>query len=378
MRRARTATVRAGGQACGGPVCSGNDTRAETLSTLSIRTILLATALAFAPVLVPCTRAAEAGTGLADCDSAAISAAGIKHASGSDVALACEAGKARLGFGLQAPDLQSLVDVAVAASMVARKRGFELSVAAAAANVADIVAIRGLAADRDGFARTVQLVGRIDIGTDGVVSPAVLLLQLHASGTMAKTMSDDGLVGFAAMVSAEEKRKVAAASFADQQPTSAAVSGDWRVAGRVMMGGHAATCAMRRATKSVSGEFSYDIMVVATSRVATFAFLTVPTTLPPGSSPKATVQLDGRKFVLPAKVTGDAMRVDLPANTAALGEFVDAFRHAKSLRISVAGKKAATEEVDLAGASAAFEANGSCLNDALARATAEMARGGGN
>ncbi len=326
------------------------------------------------------TRAAQADAGiaLADCQPASVSAADFKYASMEDAARVCEIGRTKLGFELHIPDVQKLIDSAAVAKLNARKRDFDLPLAAAATNIADFVALRGLAADRDGFNRTADLVTKIDGGTEGVVSPAVLLLELHASGPFAKTMSDKGIIDFAAMVSLEEKRKLAVGSFADRQPTSATIVGGWRVAGHVMMGGRVAACFMSRATEAVRGEFIYSIGLAAASSPVPIAFITVPTSLAAGARPKVTLQFDAKGFTLPGQVGAEGVRVDLPSDLSKFGAFIDALTHSKVLHVSIAGRKADADSIDLTGAAAAFDANGACFDDAVTRATAEMARRNGS
>ncbi len=336
--------------------------------------------VAFALGLAVQARAAQAdaGVALADCQPANISAADFKYASTEDAARVCEIGRTKLGFELHVPDVQKLIDSAAVANLNARKWDFDLPLAAAATNIADIVALRGLAADRDGFNRTADLVTKIDVGTEGVVSPAVLLLQLHASGPLAKTMSDEGLVGFAAMVSLDEKRKLATGSFADQQPTSATIVGGWRVAGHVMIGGRVAGCFMSRATKSVQGEFIYSIGLAAAPLPIFIASIAVPTSLAAGARPRVTLQFDAKSFTLPGQVGADGVRIDLPSDLSKLGAFIDALTHSKVLHVSIAGRKADADSIDLTDAAAAFDASGACLKDAVTRATAEMARRNGS
>ncbi len=295
-----------------------------------------------------------------------------------DAARVCEIGRTKLGFELHIPDVQKLIDSAAVAKLNARKRDFDLPLAAAATNIADFVALRGLAADRDGFNRTADLVTKIDGGTEGVVSPAVLLLELHASGPFAKTMSDKGIIDFAAMVSLEEKRKLAVGSFADRQPTSATIVGGWRVAGHVMMGGRVAACFMSRATEAVRGEFIYSIGLAAASSPVPIAFITVPTSLAAGARPKVTLQFDAKGFTLPGQVGAEGVRGDLPSDLSKFGAFIDALTHSKVLHVSIAGRKADADSIDLTGAAAAFDANGACFDDAVTRATAEMARRNGS
>lgn len=322
---------------------------------------------------------ADDGLGvLADCQPETIGAASFKHASPEDAASVCDIGRTKLDFELHVPDVQKLIDAAAVANLNARKRGFDLPLADAATNLANIVALRGMAGDRDGFNRTVDLVTSIAVGTDGVVSPAVFLLQLHASGPLAKTMSDEGLISFAAMVSLEEKRKLAIGSYADQQPISAMTMGGWRIAGHVMMGGHIAVCFMSQATKSARGEFVYSIGVAAASSVTPIVTITLPTSLAAGARPNVTFKFDADSFTLPGQVGADEVRIDLPKDISKLAAFIKALTHSKMVQVSVAGRRADADSIDLTDAPAAFDANGVCLKDAVVRATAEMARCNGN
>jgi hypothetical protein len=345
----------------------------------SLRRVGIAAAIVVGlAVQVPVARADDGLDLLADCQPATIGAASLKHASPADAARICEISRRKLGFELHVPDMQKLIDAAAVASLNARKRGFDLSLPDAGTNVADIVVLRGMASDRDGFNRTVDLVTRIDGGTDGVVSPAVFLLQLHASGPMAKTMSEEGLIGFAAMVSVEEKRKLAVGSYADQQPTSAMIVDNWRIAGHVMMGGHVAVCFMSQATKSARGEFVYSSGLAANSSVTSIATITIPTSLAAGALPNVTFKFDAGSFTLPGQVAADEVRVGLPKDPGKLDAFIKALTHSKVVQVAVAGRRADSDNIDLTDAAVAFDATGACLKDAVGRATAEMARRNGN
>lgn len=325
----------------------------------------------------PPARADDGSEALSDCQPATVKAASFKHSTPEEAATVCEISRKKLGFELQARDVQKLIDAAAVASLSALKRGFELRIPDAAINIAEIIALRGMASDRDNFDRTAEIVASIDIATEGVVSPAVFLIQLHASGPAAKTMSDEGIISFASMVSLEEKRKVAMASYADQQPTSASTIGGWGIAGHVLMDGHVAVCFMSRATKLARGEFVYSSGLAAASSVTSIATITVPTSFANGARPNVTFKFDGDIFTLPGQVVGDEVRVDLSKDIAKMAAFIKALTHSKAVQVSIAGRRPDTDSIDLADAAAAFDANGVCLHDAVVRATAEMARRNG-
>lgn len=339
------------------------------------RTLLLALVVAFTS---GSANAAPADK-LTDCSAQSIEGAGINHASEADAIAICEDARKRLHFDLTEDDLQHLVDVSAAARLTAMKRDFDLPAVTAAGYVISLVDLRGLASDRDAFVRTADLTYKIDIGTEGVVSPGVLLAQLHAAGPFAKTMSDDGLISFAALASVEEKKKVAAASFAVQQPVSVEIVGPWRIIGHIGGGGRIISCSMFRDAKDGAGEFSYTILIAAMGELKSLANFAADTTLPNGSRPIVNAVFDKSKPTQLTTVVRDGrMILSLPDGAAALRDLLDHFQHSAILRITPAGKPKSAITVDLTGADDAFDQNGLCMKNAMARGMSEMKASSGD
>jgi len=336
-------------------------------------------AMTLAMAFVSGSALAAAADGLVDCSEQSIQKAGIQHAPSVEAASICEDARSRLHFDLTEGDLQHLIDASVVARLTATKRDFDLPAVTAARYIVTLADLRGVGSDRDAFTRNVDVVFKIDVGTEGIVSPGVLLAQLHAAGPFAKTLSDDGLISFAAVVSQEEKAKAAATSFAAQQPVSVTIAGAWRIIGHTAGGGRIVSCSMFRDAKDGAGEFGYTIMISAVGELNTSAIFTSDTTLPNGSHPTVNVAFDKiRPAQLRAVVQNGRLILSLPENIAMLGDFLNRFQHSSTLRILPVGKPKAATSVDLTGAAEAFDQNGLCMKEAVSRGMSEMKAASGN
>lgn len=321
-------------------------------------------------------RAATSDT-LADCSAVSIGGAKLEHILASDAAAVCEIARTRLHFPLTGTVLQHLVDGAVVSYLKAREQKFDLSVVTAADYIVGIVELRDQASNAEASSQTIELVTKVDYNTDGVVSPGVLLMQLHASGPLVKTLSDDGVTHLAAYASIEEKAKVAAASFRTQQPVSVAIAGPWRVAGHVTDSGQVISCSLSRDLKDGAGEFGYTVVIAATNGdLRTQAIFSADTALANGWRPSVNLTFDRTKPIrLAASVSNGRLLMPLPEAPAALADLLNRFQHSGTLRIDTAGKPKAVVGVDLTNAAAGFDQAGLCMKNAMTRGVAIMKGG---
>lgn len=313
---------------------------------------------------------------LPGCSTPEFASIKFEHARGADLQAICDLAREKLGFELHLADMQALIDTAVIASLEAGKHHFLLPPIAAAAWVIDITKLRGLDGDPDGFRRTAALINKVDYGTDGVVSPGVLLLQLIASGPLAKTMSDDGLINFAAAVSIEEMNKLSNSSIDIQQPFFAAGSGKWSVAGYSFKQGRLNNCVLSRADESGaldgSNTFSNAVLVAFDNgELHMFRLLSVVTTLPEGSKVPVTIAFEkGKTLKGTGVVAQQRLGVLLTTSDDPSATFVGEFKSRKALKISVARRNGASVTIALDGAADALDVQMACFKAIPERAMA--------
>ena len=314
---------------------------------------------------------------LPDCSAASINGAKLEHITASDAVAVCEIALTRLHFPLTGTVLQHLADGAVVSYLKAREQKFDLPMVTAADYIVGIVELRDQASNAEAASQTIELVTKVDYNTDGVVSPGVLLMQLHASGPLAKTLSDDGVAHMAAYASIEERAKVAAASFRTQQPVSVAIAGPWRVAGHVTDSGQVISCSLSRDLSDGAGEFGYTVVIAATNGdLRTQAMFSADTALANGSRPSVNLTFDRTKPIrLAASVSNGRLLMPLPDAPGALADLLNRFQHGGTLRIDSAGKPKAMVRVDLTNAAAGFDQAGLCMKNAMTRGVAIMKGG---
>jgi hypothetical protein len=92
------------------------------------------------------------------------------------------------------------------ASYLLQRQGYKKDYASIAAELVDIIRLRGLYDKQDRWSPTIDLVYKSYVAFNGIVSPQEVIDFLNGAGPMAKTLSDDGLRNMIILMKQQRQR----------------------------------------------------------------------------------------------------------------------------------------------------------------------------
>jgi hypothetical protein len=172
------------------------------------RRLLLGVMILFAvaPYAAKSEDAPQADVEIKQCNFDELFKAQLKYMSVGEATPICVRTREAVGFQLMGSDIRELVNVGMVSRIIMERRGENLSSRDAALQILEIARIRGVMNDRKRFRDTVVLMSSIVIGLEGRVPPSAMLAALRAAGPTARTLSDDGVVNLAAMISHQVRK----------------------------------------------------------------------------------------------------------------------------------------------------------------------------
>jgi hypothetical protein len=138
----------------------------------------------------------------ATCSNTVLTASDVTQLSQSDRARICDAGTRGLGLTLSSNLFQRLAKVTY---LIERSGGGEKS--DLAFQLMSIVKLRGQASDESRALQTLEISWKIFSGTDGRVPPSELVAFLANAKGLARTLTDDGLIDMAAVISVQNRSR---------------------------------------------------------------------------------------------------------------------------------------------------------------------------
>lgn len=140
-------------------------------------------------------------TPITSCSLGEVSRFSILAVSWDDGRQLCGLVRDTLAFPARVQDFRRLSTTVAAL----RATGYSGTPPEVACQVLAILQARGLLNAPDRVGEAMNLVFRVHHGTGGAVTPRDLLAGLRSAGTTAKTMSDEGVINFAAMIAAAKR-----------------------------------------------------------------------------------------------------------------------------------------------------------------------------